>query len=149
MPLAHKPFFLIGLQNIVYSLNLTLSFWLIGKEIQIKTGRSASKNSFMGFLTWLGAMMRKTNIPHILMIQQRLQPKYYSLSLTKMVMGTEDVNSVIPRFTYDFLTYDDIHFMSTFGRYLTDLEMLPIIGKLHPSERYYAKQQADYVISQV
>ncbi|KAK6931769.1 EF-hand domain, partial [Dillenia turbinata] len=32
--------------------------------------------------------------------------------------------------------------------YLTDLELLPIIGKLHPSERYYAKQQADYIISQ-
>ncbi|KAJ8759335.1 hypothetical protein K2173_006855 [Erythroxylum novogranatense] len=32
--------------------------------------------------------------------------------------------------------------------YLDDTELLPIIGKLHPSERYYAKQQADYVISQ-
>ncbi|KAK6921490.1 EF-hand domain [Dillenia turbinata] len=33
--------------------------------------------------------------------------------------------------------------------YLTDGELLPVIGKLHPSERYYAKQQADYIISQV
>ncbi|KAM7484864.1 hypothetical protein LguiA_000873 [Lonicera macranthoides] len=33
-------------------------------------------------------------------------------------------------------------------RYLSDAELLPIIGKLHPSERYYAKQQADYTISQ-
>ncbi|KAF8407415.1 hypothetical protein HHK36_006546 [Tetracentron sinense] len=32
--------------------------------------------------------------------------------------------------------------------YLTEAELLPIIGKLHPSERYYAKQQADYIISQ-
>ncbi|KAJ0094739.1 hypothetical protein Patl1_16431 [Pistacia atlantica] len=32
--------------------------------------------------------------------------------------------------------------------YLSDVELLPIIGKLHPSERYYAKQQADYIISQ-
>ncbi|XP_020534010.1 reticulocalbin-2 isoform X2 [Jatropha curcas] len=32
--------------------------------------------------------------------------------------------------------------------YLSDTELLPIIGKLHPSERYYAKQQADYIISQ-
>ncbi|KAK4746866.1 hypothetical protein SAY87_025903 [Trapa incisa] len=32
--------------------------------------------------------------------------------------------------------------------YLTDVELLPIMGKLHPSEGYYAKQQADYVISQ-
>ncbi|KAL4569980.1 hypothetical protein LXL04_025629 [Taraxacum kok-saghyz] len=32
--------------------------------------------------------------------------------------------------------------------FLSDVEMLPIIGKLHPSERYYAKQQADYIISQ-
>ncbi|KAK9115502.1 hypothetical protein Sjap_014449 [Stephania japonica] len=31
---------------------------------------------------------------------------------------------------------------------LSDVELLPIIGKLHPSERYYAKQQADYIISQ-
>ncbi|KAL9244220.1 hypothetical protein vseg_018021 [Gypsophila vaccaria] len=31
---------------------------------------------------------------------------------------------------------------------LTDTELLPIIGKLHPPERYYAKQQADYIISQ-
>ncbi|KAL4577034.1 hypothetical protein LXL04_013135 [Taraxacum kok-saghyz] len=33
--------------------------------------------------------------------------------------------------------------------FLSDVEMLPIIRKLHPSERYYAKQQADYIISQV
>ncbi|KAE8691464.1 hypothetical protein F3Y22_tig00110890pilonHSYRG01498 [Hibiscus syriacus] len=33
-------------------------------------------------------------------------------------------------------------------RFLTDEELLPIIGKLHPSERYYAKLQADYIISQ-
>ncbi|KAJ8769979.1 hypothetical protein K2173_009061 [Erythroxylum novogranatense] len=33
-------------------------------------------------------------------------------------------------------------------RYLNDTELQPIIGKLHPSERYYAKQQADYIISQ-
>ncbi|KAJ8546505.1 hypothetical protein K7X08_032382 [Anisodus acutangulus] len=32
--------------------------------------------------------------------------------------------------------------------YLSDTELLPIIGKLHPSERYYAKQQADYIIQQ-
>lgn len=31
---------------------------------------------------------------------------------------------------------------------LTDPELLPIIDKLHPSERHYAKQQADYIISQ-
>lgn len=34
-------------------------------------------------------------------------------------------------------------------RYLSDVELLPVIGKLHPSERYYAKQQSDYIISQV
>ena len=34
-------------------------------------------------------------------------------------------------------------------RYLSDVELLPIIGKIHPSEQYYAKQQADYIISQV
>ncbi|KAL6187291.1 hypothetical protein ACLB2K_038691 [Fragaria x ananassa] len=32
--------------------------------------------------------------------------------------------------------------------YLSDAELLPIIGKIHPSEHYYAKQQADYIISQ-
>ncbi|CAH9096778.1 unnamed protein product [Cuscuta epithymum] len=32
--------------------------------------------------------------------------------------------------------------------YLSDVELLPIIGKLHPSERYYAKQQAEYIIQQ-
>ncbi|KAF6153356.1 hypothetical protein GIB67_003546 [Kingdonia uniflora] len=32
--------------------------------------------------------------------------------------------------------------------YLSDEELLLIIEKLHPSERYYAKQQADYIISQ-
>lgn len=36
-----------------------------------------------------------------------------------------------------------------FHRYLSDVELLPVIGKLHPSESYYAKQQADYIISQV
>ncbi|KAK8316864.1 hypothetical protein V6Z12_A13G071600 [Gossypium hirsutum] len=33
-------------------------------------------------------------------------------------------------------------------RLLSDEELVPIIGKLHPSEWYYAKQQADYIISQ-
>ncbi|GAU12200.1 hypothetical protein TSUD_01670 [Trifolium subterraneum] len=33
--------------------------------------------------------------------------------------------------------------------YLSDFELLPIIGKLHPSEHYYAKQQAEYIISQM
>lgn len=32
--------------------------------------------------------------------------------------------------------------------YLSEDEVLQIIGKLHPSERYYAKQQADYITSQ-
>ncbi|XP_077254219.1 calcium-binding EF hand family protein [Tasmannia lanceolata] len=32
--------------------------------------------------------------------------------------------------------------------YLSEEELLPIIDRLHPSERYYAKQQADYVITQ-
>ncbi|CAL5210219.1 unnamed protein product [Lathyrus oleraceus] len=32
--------------------------------------------------------------------------------------------------------------------YLSETELLPIIGKLHPSEYYYAKQQAEYIISQ-
>lgn len=32
--------------------------------------------------------------------------------------------------------------------YLSEEEMLPVVDKLHPPERYYAKQQADYVISQ-
>ncbi|GAB2284982.1 hypothetical protein Dimus_019437 [Dionaea muscipula] len=32
--------------------------------------------------------------------------------------------------------------------FLSGTELLPIIGKLQPSERYYAKQQADYIISQ-
>jgi len=34
-------------------------------------------------------------------------------------------------------------------RLLSDIELLPIIGKLHPSEHYYAKQQSEYIISQV
>lgn len=32
--------------------------------------------------------------------------------------------------------------------FITDDELLPIIGRLHPSERYYAKQQAEHIISQ-
>ncbi|KAL3502339.1 hypothetical protein ACH5RR_036788, partial [Cinchona calisaya] len=32
--------------------------------------------------------------------------------------------------------------------FLSDAELLPIIGKLHPTEHYYAKQQADYIIQQ-
>ncbi|KAG9136662.1 hypothetical protein Leryth_004454 [Lithospermum erythrorhizon] len=32
--------------------------------------------------------------------------------------------------------------------FLSDVELMPIIEKLHPSERYYAKQQADYIIQQ-
>ncbi|KAG0457750.1 hypothetical protein HPP92_022907 [Vanilla planifolia] len=32
--------------------------------------------------------------------------------------------------------------------FLTENELVPVIGNLHPSERYYARQQADYVLSQ-
>lgn len=32
--------------------------------------------------------------------------------------------------------------------FLSADELKPIIGKLHPGENFYAKQQADYVISQ-
>ncbi|XP_020596408.1 calumenin isoform X2 [Phalaenopsis equestris] len=32
--------------------------------------------------------------------------------------------------------------------FLTEDELIPVIGNLHPSERYYAKQQADYVLTQ-
>ncbi|XP_010546283.1 PREDICTED: reticulocalbin-2 [Tarenaya hassleriana] len=32
--------------------------------------------------------------------------------------------------------------------FLSDDELLPVITKIHPTERYYAKQQADYIISQ-
>lgn len=34
-------------------------------------------------------------------------------------------------------------------RFLSDDELKAVIGILHPSERYYAKQQVDYVLSQV
>ncbi|KAG6601072.1 45 kDa calcium-binding protein, partial [Cucurbita argyrosperma subsp. sororia] len=32
--------------------------------------------------------------------------------------------------------------------YLSATELLPVIGKIHPSEAYYARQQAEYIISQ-
>ncbi|XP_057773602.1 uncharacterized protein LOC130992856 [Salvia miltiorrhiza] len=32
--------------------------------------------------------------------------------------------------------------------YLSDVELLPVIRKIHPSERYYAKQQSEYVMQQ-
>ncbi|KAK8928751.1 Calmodulin-like protein 3 [Platanthera zijinensis] len=32
--------------------------------------------------------------------------------------------------------------------FLTEDELMPVIGNLHPSEHFYAKQQADYVLSQ-
>ncbi|KAI5678536.1 hypothetical protein M9H77_09486 [Catharanthus roseus] len=33
-------------------------------------------------------------------------------------------------------------------RLLSDEELLPIIGQLHPSEHYYAKQQPQYITQQ-
>lgn len=35
------------------------------------------------------------------------------------------------------------------SRTLSAVELLPIIGKLHPSEHYYAKQQTDHIMNQV
>ncbi|KAL6543928.1 hypothetical protein OROGR_010425 [Orobanche gracilis] len=32
--------------------------------------------------------------------------------------------------------------------YLSDVELLPIIGKIHPTEGYYAKQQMEYIMQQ-
>lgn len=39
--------------------------------------------------------------------------------------------------------------MFIFNSYLSEDELLPVIGDLHPSERYYAKQQAEYGIMEV
>lgn len=35
-----------------------------------------------------------------------------------------------------------------FDGYLSDIELLPIIGKVHPSGHYYATKQAEYLMSQ-
>lgn len=40
-------------------------------------------------------------------------------------------------------------FMFGFDSYLSEDELLPVIGDLHPSERYYGKQQAEYAITEV
>jgi hypothetical protein len=84
-----------------------------------------------------------------------LQLKNCLLSLTKMVTGIclFFIINVLPLKHYgSFLI---VYYRSLLGlhlymcRYLSDFELLPIIGKLHPSEHYYAKQQAEYIISQV
>lgn len=62
----------------------------------------------------------------------------------------EDHNSSHP--SHDSLESPARHLFSQLDkdgdRLLSEEELLPIIGKIHPSERYYAKQQADYIISQ-
>ncbi|KAJ0428218.1 putative EF-hand domain-containing protein [Helianthus annuus] len=65
----------------------------------------------------------------------------------------EDANNSSSRESSDSLESPARSFFAQLDKdgdgYLSDVELLPIIGKLHPSERYYAKQQADYIISQV
>ncbi|GAU32115.1 hypothetical protein TSUD_357990 [Trifolium subterraneum] len=39
--------------------------------------------------------------------------------------------------------------LGSFIWYLTDTELLPVIGKLYPSEHYYATKQSENFISQV
>ncbi|KAJ0666748.1 putative EF-hand domain-containing protein [Helianthus annuus] len=64
----------------------------------------------------------------------------------------EDANNSSSRESSDSLESPARSFFAQLDKdgdgYLSDVELLPIIGKLHPSERYYAKQQADYIISQ-
>jgi len=102
-------------------------------------------------------MTKKVIMTHIILITQwMLQPECCLLSLIRMGTGIHLSISII---TLLFLTrYGSLLILYYFFilgyhlnlcRYLSDIELLPIIGKLHPSEHYYAKQQADYIISQV
>jgi len=98
--------------------------------------------------------MKKVTMIHIiLMIQWMLQPEFCFLSLTKMATGIYIL--IFPKLFY-FLAVNMVVSMLFWGfdfnlcRYLSDIELLPIIGKLHPSgHHYYAKKQAEYLISQV
>lgn len=136
--------------------NLPISFFT-GKEIQTEMERSTLKNFSMGCLIWWETMMMKVIITRIiLIIQWMLQPECYLVSLTRMGTGIYLSITIISLLSLNccnsLLT---VYYLFILGyhlnlcRYLSDAELLPIIEKLHPSEHYYAKQQADYIISQV
>jgi len=53
-------------------------------------------------------------------------------------------------FLYSTLSiFSTLVLISICCRYLSDIELLPIIGKVHPSGHYYATKQAEYLMSQV
>lgn len=133
-----------------------IHFFFTGKEIQTEMERSTLKNFSMGCLIWWETMTKKIIMTHILIIQWMLQPECCLLSLIRMGTGIHlsiAILSLLSLNRYGSLLI--VYYLFILGyhlnlcRYLSDIELLPIIGKLHPSEHYYAKQQADYIISQV
>ncbi|XP_047333300.1 calumenin-like [Impatiens glandulifera] len=103
--------------------NPKLLHWLCKEEIRERDSDKDGKVNFKEFFGGLFDMVR--NYDEELIDQQE----------------SEDAREAPARKLFAQLDKDA-------DRYLSDTELVPVIGKLHPSERYYAKQQADYILSQ-
>jgi Ca2+-binding EF-hand superfamily protein len=99
--------------------------WLCKEEIRERDSDKNGKVDFQEFYHGLFHMLRN----------------YDDESHTNTNLSSDSSDSPAAKKFFDELDKDG-------DRFLSAEELLPIIGKLHPSERYYAKQQAEYTISQ-
>ncbi|XP_052203900.1 uncharacterized protein LOC127809188 [Diospyros lotus] len=104
--------------------NPKLLHWLCQEEIRERDTDKDGKISFKEFFHGLFDFVRN-----------------YDEEGHNSTHGSDDSNEAPARKLFAELDKDG-------DGYLSDVELLPVIGKLHPSEGYYAKQQADYIISQ-
>lgn len=154
-------------QASLLSNNIVHFFFLTsGKEIPIRMERLTFKNFSTAYLIWYGTLtIQIITLRTCLKAQGRYQQRSFLESLTEIMMGMHLIlllpgNLFVVFLGATFTCSLLIIFLCVFNfeqsetrvcsiRYLSADELLPIVSKLHPGERFYAKQQADYTIMQV
>ncbi|XP_042469572.1 calumenin-like [Zingiber officinale] len=103
--------------------NPKLIRWLAKEEIRERDKDKDGKLNFQEYFNGLFNLIRRTDDVHNSTFK----------SETSSEMPAKNLFSELDRDNDGFLSED---------------ELLPVIGDIHPSERYYAKQQADYAITE-
>ncbi|KAG6501891.1 calumenin-like [Zingiber officinale] len=105
------------------SSNPKVIHWLAKEEIRERDKDKDGKLSFQEYFNGLFQSIRRSDDVH------------------SFTLESETSAEVAAKMLFSQLDSDN-------DGYLSKDELLPVIGDLHPSERYYAKQQAEYAITE-